>query len=92
MSTSNARKRLSAVPVRATVGKVLNGVRGKYAIAYIRRPGANDETVTFSFLVWEGESDPEPGQVVELTRVELFEPGWRAHSARPISFNGSPQH
>jgi hypothetical protein len=42
------------------------------------------DSVTFSLSSWQGNSEPEPGQVVVLDETNLYSQGWRARSARPV--------
>lgn len=44
-------------------------------------------SITFTLVNWCGDGDPSPGQVVVLQNVQLYERGWRAASARPITLS-----
>lgn len=73
-------------PVRATVKKIISQepVSDSYAVAYpIRDYGELrvDNAVTFQL---NGRKFRR-GQVVELQNVCLFEHGWRADSASPVT-------
>lgn len=48
--------------------------------------------ITFSLRDWrDGGNLPRKGQVVSLEKITLFEKGWRALCARPISIDGDRQ-
>ncbi len=72
--------------VRATIVKVreLEG----YVVAYPLTDHGDltrNDSVTFSLSEWQGEWEPDYGQVVELIGTELYMRGWRAVCARPIT-------
>jgi len=59
---------------------------GGYAIAYPEvGQHLHGHAVTFSITAWTGDSPPLRNQCVDLWQVELFEKGWRAHQASPVT-------
>lgn len=84
--------KISAYPHEPEYRAIVGAVRGigdrRYAVSYLEENVGTvfkDTDVTFSLDVWEGDDDPQQGQVVLLARVERFVHGWRAGRARPIT-------
>lgn len=77
--------------VRAVVGQICGEGSKRFAVTYPEEGSAPKElcskTVTFSLNrnVWNDDLEPEQGQIVVLDNLRLFERGWRAGSARPIT-------
>jgi hypothetical protein len=66
------------------VGEVFRNRGEPYVLAYFKEGKHLDTDVTFNLKYWQGDGEPEQGQMVELTKVQLFAGGWRASVARPI--------
>jgi hypothetical protein len=81
--------------VTAVVGDILKGGRRPYVVTYPRNfsgDGLTEETsITFPMNKWMGCEPPQVGQMVLLNNVQLFEQGWRAVRARPITPGSSNQ-
>lgn len=80
----------SCDPVRATVAKV----QDDYVVAYPladRGDLTRNDSVTFSLSEWQGRTEPQCGQIVELIDTALYRRGWRAFSARPVTPQSSNQ-
>lgn len=69
--------------VRASVAKVMEDYVVAYPLADCGDLTRND-SVTFSLSEWQGKTEPQYGQVVELIDTELYLRGWRADAARPV--------
>src|SRR3989344_4269173 len=86
-------------PITATVGAVVTAVpEGKtpFVVAFPLPESATkdlteDTSITFSLTNWSGDSLPEHGQAVKLTKVRRFARGWRASFACPVLTNSSKQ-
>lgn len=65
----------------AVVQRVLNGEHGPYAVTTAQ---GVEGSITFSLAedVWEGGSDPDPGEMVLLSSLIRKKAGWRAGRAR----------
>ncbi|MBM3271908.1 hypothetical protein FJY94_01320 [Candidatus Kaiserbacteria bacterium] len=69
--------------VQAVVHNVIrNGKHGPYAVASDEKLGS----ITFALdsAVWHEEDDPEPGEVVFLSKLRKKRAGWKAMEARRL--------
>ncbi len=76
----------SVDPIRATITKVVED--GHYVVTLPMQNHGDltpKDSVTFNLGNWEGAQDPEVGQVVELQETHLYQRGWRAQSACPVT-------
>lgn len=76
--------------VRATVAKVQDDYVVAYPLADCGDLTRND-SVTFSLSEWQGRTEPQSGQIVELIDTALYRRGWRAFGARPVTPQSSSQ-
>jgi hypothetical protein len=86
---ANRAARTGPISIRAVVSDIAGPKARQYVVAYPREfAGDNltDETsITFPLTEWKGAEPPRSGQMVTLENVQLFERGWRASRARPIT-------
>jgi hypothetical protein len=76
-------------PFRAIVMDIRGQRARRYVVTYPHEYSGDvltDETsITFLLGEWKGAEEPRRGQIVTLENVQLFERGWRASRARPIT-------
>jgi hypothetical protein len=72
----------------AVVTQIINGKHGRYAVSR-QQPGQISsiplsEYITFSLDddVWKEDTDPDPGTLVYLSKLQCKIQGWRATKAR----------
>jgi hypothetical protein len=77
----------SQISVRGVVTSVHEGEEGFVSTSLHDTVGDIPEGthITFSLKDWSGNNLPRKGQMVSLEQITLFEKGWRALCARPIS-------
>ena len=90
-----SRRNGAPPPVKGVVAKICGKVR-PYVVTYPIDPppdsNLTDETsITFSLSKWDGASKPKPGQVVELSDLNLLDRGWRANIASPVTNHSNQQ-
>ena len=61
-------------------------VEQKYVVAYPDKGELLEgEPITFSLSAWTNDDSPRRNQCVRLSQVTLFEKGWRAMRAAPVT-------
>lgn len=77
-------------PSTLTEAKVVK-VCERHAVAYATADAGDlttEDSITFSLCDWRGIEEPQVPQIVMLYNVMLYDRGWRAREAFPVT----PQH
>ena len=79
--------------VLAVVSKIVGDGSKRYAVAYPynNKKLPTNTAITFSLSKWQGEDDPQKGQVVTLWKIMKYARGWRAMEAEPVEFDPRSQ-